>query len=85
MIKIYPIEHSENKIITYFENEVGPAVLPSSAQRTYTQNHTERIESIHNYLHVLHTFGILAVHLSFIRWAGALQVQSRFQTVKIAE
>ena len=29
------IEHSENKIITHFENEVGPEMLWSSNQQTY--------------------------------------------------
>ena len=29
------IEHSENKIFTYFENEVGPGVLQSNVQQTY--------------------------------------------------
>ena len=29
------IEHSENEIITRFENEVGPGMLQSSVQQTY--------------------------------------------------
>ena len=34
--KFEAIKHSENKIITCFENEVGPGVLQSSMQQTYT-------------------------------------------------
>ena len=57
----YPIEHSENRIITYFENEVGPAVFQSSVQQTYYLQKFHRImtESIHNQLHLVSAFGIL--------------------------
>ena len=40
------IEHSENKIITYFENEVGPGVLQSNVQQIYNlQNFTHQGQS----------------------------------------
>ena len=36
LLKFGTIEHSKNKDITYFENEVGPAVLQFSVQQIYT-------------------------------------------------
>ena len=49
------IWHSENKIITHFENEVGSGVFRSSIQQTYNLHvfHTVRTESTHNQLHVI--------------------------------
>ena len=42
------IEHSENKIITHFENEVGPGVLWSSNQQTYNlQNFAQHGQNRH--------------------------------------
>ena len=42
------IEHSENKIITHFENEVGPGVLWSSNQQTYNlQNFAQHRQNRH--------------------------------------
>ena len=42
------IEHSESKIITYFENEVEPGVLQSSVQQTYTlQNFSQEGQNRH--------------------------------------
>ena len=41
------MEHSENKIITHFENEVGFGVRQSSIQHVQ-KFHTTRTESIHN-------------------------------------
>ena len=44
------MEHSENKIIRHFENEVGPVVLRSSIQQTYNLQkfHTTRTKSTHD-------------------------------------
>ena len=79
------IEHSENKIITHFENEVGPGVLWSSNQQTYNLQkfRTTRTESTYNQLHVVCAFGILAALMFVECWTGALGVQSRFQTSQI--
>ena len=80
------IEHSENKIITRFENEVGPGILQSSVQQTYNLQiiHKIRTEITYNQLYKICAFGILAA-VEFVEcWAGALQVWSRFQTAKMA-
>ena len=80
------IEHSEKKIVTYFESKAGLGVLQSSPQQTHNlQNfHTKRTESTHNMLLVVCACDILAV-LTFVeRWTVALPVRSRFQTALIA-
>ena len=43
-VHFWSIEHSENRNITYFENEVGPGVLQFNIQQIYNlQNfHTKR-------------------------------------------
>ena len=68
------IEHSENKVNTYFENEVGPEELQSSIQETYNlQNfRTTRTESKHNQLLVVCAFDILAVLVFVKGYIGAL-------------
>ena len=83
---VQPIEHSENKFITHFENKAGPGVIESSVQKTYTlrKTLTERTESTHDLWQILLIFGNLTA-LEFVeRWTRALQVSSRFQTVQIA-
>ena len=79
------IEHSENKISTCFENEVGPGMLQSSIQQTYNLQIIQRIrtEMTHNQLHMVCAFGILAALVFVKRWTGAFQVRSRFQTTRI--
>ena len=78
------IEHSENKTITHFENEVGPGVLWSSNQQTFNlQNFAQHGQNRHNQLHVVCAFGILAALVFVERWTGALGVQSRYQTSQI--
>ena len=47
------IEHSENKIITYFKNEVEHGVLPCSVQQTCTAKMSYRTEFPHNQWQVL--------------------------------
>ena len=43
-----PIEHSKNKIITYFDNEVGSGVLQPSVQQTYSlQNFKQKGQNQH--------------------------------------
>ena len=81
-----PIQHSENKIITRFENEVGTGVLQSNIKKTYNlQNfHTKRRESTRNQLHVVYAFGIPAAVMFVKRWTGAFQVRSRFQPSQTA-
>ena len=65
-----PLEHSENKIITYFKKEVEPGVI--------CRNFTQKGQNRHNQRHMLCAFGILAA-LEFVeRCSGALQVRSRF-------
>ena len=56
------IEYSENKVIMYFETEVGPGVLQFSVQQTCNLQkfHTTRTESTHNQLNVVCVSGILA-------------------------
>ena len=56
------IEHSENNIITYFENEVGHGVLQSSVQQTcHLQKFpTTKTESTHNRILVTCFFSIFA-------------------------
>ena len=80
------IEHSENRIIKSFGNEIGPEVLQSSIQQTYSLQkfHATQTVSTHNQLYVVCAFGILAALVFMERWTGALQVRSRFQTSHIA-
>ena len=51
-------EHSENKIITHIENEVGPVVLQSSVQETFSSKEFQRImtESKHGICFVSSAF-----------------------------
>ena len=62
MLKPFPIENSENKVITYFQNEDEPGVLQFSVRQTYKLQkfHTIRTESKHYQLHVVCALGILA-------------------------
>ena len=57
-----PIEHFENKIIVHFENEVGLGVLQSRTQLLYNLQkfYVAPTESIHNQVHAVCVFGILA-------------------------
>ena len=70
------IEHSENKSITYFENEVEPGVVQSSVERTCTQEefHIKLTESKCNHWPTLFAFGILAAVVFVERGSGAFQV-----------
>ena len=76
----YPVhqsamEHSENKIITYMENEAGPGVLQSSVQQTYTLRdyfQTTMTESKYNQWPILFAFDNDAAHVFPERCAGAL-------------
>ena len=55
------IEHSENKIITCFENEIGPGMLQPRVQLTYSLqiiHKKDRYDT--NQLHMVCAFGILA-------------------------
>ena len=68
-------------IDTHFDNKVGPGVLQSNGQQAYDeQNFTE---STCNRLHMVSAFGILATLVFVERWARAIQVRSRFQTLQI--
>ena len=81
-IPIEATEQFKNKSMTSFQNEVGPGILQSGVQQTYNLLiiHRIRTKTTYNLLHMVCAFGILAA-LGFLeRWAGALQVQSRFQT-----
>ena len=79
------IEHSENKIYTCFENEVGPEMLQSSVQEAYILQiiHRIRTETTHNQLHMVCAFGILAAR-GFEPGTRALHVNFRFQVAQIA-
>ena len=81
------MQDSENKIIGYyFGNEAGPGVLQSSVQQMciLKEIQTTRLQLTRSQGLTSFHFSILAV-LKFVeRWTGALQVQSRFQTVQIA-
>ena len=69
------IEHSKTKIVTHFENEVGPWVLQSSIQQTYNLQkfRTTRTELIHNQSHIVSAFSILAAVVFVERWTEALR------------
>ena len=79
------IEHSENKIITCSESEVGPEMLQSGVQQTYNLQiiHRMKTEKTNYQLHIVYVFGILAALMFVERWTGALQVRSRFKTSQI--
>ena len=77
------IEHSENKVIMYFKNKVGPGVRQSSVHQPYPLQKflTERTEWTHNLWQILLVLRNL-VALEFVeRWTRALQVRICFQTV----
>ena len=61
-------------------------MLQSSIEQIYNLQiiHRIRTEAIHNQLHMVSAFGVLAVLVFTERWTGALQVRSRFQTAQIA-
>ena len=81
---ISEIEHSENKVNAYFENEVGPGMLQSSIKETFIlkEIQTTRIESIAtntcSQWPKTADLSILAA-----RWTGEIRVQPRFLTAKI--
>ena len=65
------IDHSKNKIITYFENEVGLVVSQSSVQqtpRTLQEFSTTRTESRHRQWPTVYAFGILAARMFVGSW-----------------
>ena len=79
--------HSKNKIM-YFENDVGPGVLHSSAvQQTYNLQifHTTWTKSTHNQLYVVCAVGTHVVLVFALPVTGGLQVQSRFQRAQMAK
>ena len=73
LVLIRSIEHSENKIIRCFRNEVGPGVLHSNVQKTCTlqEFHTKITESRNNQWLMLGSFEVVIFIES---WTGALQV-----------
>ena len=82
-------EHSENKLIIYFENKVGPGVFLSNVQQRYNiqsaKYHATRIQRTHNQLHMVCGFSTLAVFTFVERWTGALRVGSRFKHPELSE
>ena len=77
-------EHSENRIIAGFENEVGLGMPQSSIQQTYNRQiiYMIRIEMTHNQLHMVCALGILAGLVIDEHWTRALQLWSRFHTAQ---
>ena len=56
MCHFWSVEHSENRNITYFENEVGPGVLQFNIQQIYNlQICTQRGQNrhAHSQLHII--------------------------------
>ena len=79
------MEHSENKIITNFENEVGPRVLQFIIQQASPcKNSRQKTELKHTQKPSSCTFDILEAGMYIEHWTGTLQVQSRFQRTQIA-
>ena len=76
----FSIEHSKNKIIRCFSEEVGPGVLHSNVQETRTLHefHTERTELRSSQWLMLCAFSIFAAFVFTERSTGALQVRSSF-------
>ena len=80
------IEHSENKIVMYFENEVGPGVLQSSVQQTCNLQkfHITRAESTNKQFIVVCASDILPALVFLECQTKALQARSHSQTAQIA-
>ena len=55
------IEYSKNKIVTHFENEVGPGVFQSSVQQPFAQS--TKTELKHSQLITFYDFGNLAARV----------------------
>ena len=73
----FVIEHSVNEIIMNFESEVGSGVVQFVVQQTLPCKKSSSKNRIKNV--------IFAAGMFVERWIGILQVQSRFQTARIAQ
>ena len=64
------VEHSENKIGTYIENEARPGVLQPSFQQIFSNEKSRQkiTELKRGQWPLLCAFGVLAKHTFFERW-----------------
>ena len=78
-------EHSENKIIAYFENEVGSGMLQSSVQQTYNLQIVQRIrtETTNYQLHMVYAFGVLMFVDGMLYYSTEFQCGGKLSSTRI--
>ena len=71
-----PIDHSENKIITYFVNEGRPGALHFRVQQTHYLRRIPDNKERHKQWPTVCSLGILAAPMFVECWIGTLKVRS---------